>query len=270
MALYSNALSVVRQYLSGAVGDLIYGTADSGTTTTLVSTMLRKADDYYNEHHYRAYIYGGTNIGEEREVSDWTLTTPANTLTFDPAYSSAIDVTSKYELHHIFTEDEYRKAINLAIEDAALNGYLLDLIDETIVLVADTYEYTLPTTFYCVHRITIEATAATGEFYNEDVVDTRDWELISSRKLKLKKNRYSITAGKDLRLEGQGVQAVLTTDTDICYLPTDWVVQKAITFLPEVKVLSNKLDRTLAKAVDYVLRHPLASYPNSRAKKVAE
>ncbi len=79
-----NTLAGVRQYLSSQVGDLISGAADSGTTSTVVDTMLRKGDDYYNEHHYRGYIYGGTNIGEEREVSDWVQST--HTLTLDPVF----------------------------------------------------------------------------------------------------------------------------------------------------------------------------------------
>ena len=268
MSLYSNPLSGVRQYLSGAVGDLIEGTAVSGTTTTLVSTMLRQADDYYNNHKFRCYIYGGTNIGAEREISDWVLST--NTLTFAPAFSLAIDSTSRYELHRIFFADDYLKAINLAIEDAALNGYLLDLIDETVVLVADTYEYTLPTTMYYVHRVTTENEAATGDFYDDGLVDSRDWELISSRKIRLNYDRYSITAGKDLRIEGQGRQAIVSVDSDLIKLPVDWLVQKAITFLPEVKVLSNKLDRTYAKANDYVARYPITKYPSIWARRVAE
>jgi len=267
--VYSNPLSTIRQYLSGAVGDLIFGTFDSGTTTTGVHTFLRQADDYYNEHRYKCYIYAGTDIGEERVVSDWVLST--HTLTLDPAFSSAIDATSKYELHRIFSADEYLKAINLAIEDAALHGYLLDLTDETtITLVADTYEYTLPTTMSYIHRITTENEADSGDFYESGVIDTRDWELISSRKLKLNYDRYSITAGKDLRVEGQGRQAVVSADADVIKLPTDWLIQKSITFLPEVKILSNKLDRTYAKAMDYVARYPLSGYPNPWARKVAE
>jgi len=266
MALFSNALSVIRQYLSDAVGDLIEGTFASGTTTTGVHTMLRQASHYYSNHKYRCYIYGGTNIGAEREINDFVLS--SHTLYFDPAFSSAIDNTSKYELHHIFTEDEYRKAINLAIE-SLVGKYLIDKIDVTTVLVADTYEYSLPTDFDFVHKIITEKTANGGIFDDSDVIDPRDWRLISSRKLKLHEDYYSIVAGKDLRLEGQGRQDALAADTGICYLPLDWIVQKAITLLPLSKIESNKLDEVYRRAMILSSIEPRNS-PHPEARKVIE
>ena len=261
-------MSVIRKYLSDAVGDLIEGTFASGTTTTGVHTMLRQADDYYNNHKYRCYIYGGTNIGVEREISDWVLST--HTLTFDPAFSSAIDNTSKYELHHIFTEDEYRKAINLAIE-ALAGKYLVDIKDETIALVASTYEYALPTSFLYLHRVITEKTADGGIFDASDEIDPRDWDIIKSYppKLKLHEDYYSIVAGKDLRLEGQGTQPIVDDDTDIIYLPPDWVVWKAITFLPQNKIQSNNLDATYRNALVLSAREP-RRWANPRARRVAE
>lgn len=264
----SNVLSVVRQNLSGAVGDLILGTADSGTSTTLVHTMLRKADDYYNEHHYRGYIYGGTNIGEEREVSDWTIAD--NTLTFDPAFTAAIDLTSMYELHYIFTESEYRRAINMAIRSLSIPKYVLDKIDtNAITLVSDIYEYILPDGMDYIHRIITEDTVDSGVFKVDDEIDPRDWELISPRKLKLHENRYSITAGKNLRIEGQGAQATVDDDADDIELPLDWLVQKAIKFLPKGKIESNKLDTTYQQALLLSAKEP-RRFPNPRARRVIE
>ena len=268
MALFSNVLSVVRQYLSAAVGDLIMGTAGSGTSTTLVSTMLRQADDYYNDHKYRCYIYEGTNIGEEREVSDWVLST--HTLTLDPAFSSAIDNTSKYELHHIFTEAELRKAINLAIESLA-GKYLVDLRDETTVLVADTYEYALPTSFLYLYRIITEKTADGGVFNASDEIDPRNWDIIRSYppKLKLHESYYSVSAGKDLRIEGYGSQPIISADTDTIYLPPDWLIQKAITFLPQTKIQSGKLDEVYRRALLTSAREP-RSQVDPRTRRVIE
>jgi len=270
MALFSNVLSVVRQYLSAAVGDLIMGTAGSGTSTTLVSTMLRQADDYYNNFKYRCYIYEGTNIGEEREVSDWTLTSPANTLTLAPAYTAAIDNTSKYELHHIFTEAELRKAINLAIESLA-GKYLVDLKDETTALVADTYEYALPTSFLYLYRVITEKTADGGVFPDSYEIDPRNWSIIKSYppKLKLHESYYSVSADKKLRFEGHGTQPIVSADTNVIYLPPDWLVQKAITFLPQNKIQSAQLDNTYRQALAISSVMP-RSYPDPRSRRVVE
>tara|TARA_Y100000310_G_scaffold281082_1_gene301309 strand:- start:15872 stop:16558 length:687 start_codon:yes stop_codon:yes gene_type:complete len=228
--------------------------------------MLRKANDYYQDHNHRAYIYAGTNIGEEREASDWVLST--NTLTLAPAFGSAIDATSEYELHYIFIEDEYRKAINLAIE-SVVGKYLIDKIDVTTVLVADIYEYTLPADMYYIHRIITEKAANGGVFDASDEVDPRDWELISPRKLKLHEDRYSITAGKDLRIEGQGKQDTVSSDTDLILLPPDWLVAKAITFLPQAKIQSNKLDEVYRRALITSIREP-TNAANPYGKKVIE
>lgn len=269
MALFSNTLAVMRRYLAEAVGDLIYGTADSGTVNTLVHTMLRKGDDYYNKHQYRAYIYGGPAIGEEREVSDWTVSN--NTLVLDPVYSNAITNVSQYELHHIFYADEYLKAINLAIESLA-GKYLVDIIDDTtITLVAATYEYALPTSMLYLYQVTTENAVADDEFRLEDVIDPRIWGIMKAypAQLKLDENRYSIVAGKDLRLEGQGTQPIVDDDTDVIYLPPDWLVQKAITFLPQGKIQSNKLDNTYKQALILSADMP-RNWPSPYSQAVVE
>jgi len=268
MALFSSSLQVIRHYLSASVGDLLYG--QCGTTGALTNKtyapFLWKANDYYNDNNYEVYVYAGTNVGVTKRVTDWVLADLL--LTVHSVYDAACDATSYIELHRIFTEDEYRKAINLAIQSLK-NKYLIDVIDETTTLVADTFEYTLPTTLHFVHRITTENAVDGGLFYDTGVIDTRNWELISPRKLKLNKSYYSVSAGKDLRIEGQGVQATVDGDADIIYLPLDWIRAKAITMLPQNKVQSNKLDETYRGALITSAREPLnSSHPDS--KKVVE
>jgi len=351
MSLYSNTLAVVRQYLSSAVGDLLmFQAGTSGATTTKIyAPALWQADDYYNDHHYDAYVYAGTNIGVEKRATDWDLS--AYLLTIHSAYSAACDATSYVELHHIFTQDEYRKAINLAIESVADGQYLIDKTDTTTVQLTSTtdnldntvytYEYTLPTDQYYINKITTERgvsgvkltgtvdaaftagetvtggtsgatgersyddgstyirlrkvdgtfvvgedatgatstcatitavdyeTAGAGYFDEDDVIDLRSWRLISSRKLKLHEDYYSVDEDLFLRIEGQGRQAVLTADTGICYLPLDWVVQKAITFLPQSKIGSNKLDNVFRQALLFSANEPRNS-PHPASRKVIE
>lgn len=272
MALYSNTLASIRQFLSSAVGDLIYGTADSGTANTLVHSMLIKPNDYYNDHKYRGYIYSGPSIGEEREVTDSVL---ANTeLTFTPVFTNAITNNSSYELHHIFYSDEYLKAINLAIENMA-DKYFVDIKDEsTITLSADTYEYALPTSMLYLYRVITEKEAGGGIFRESDIIDPRAYSIIRSYppKLKLCEGFYKITAGKDLRLEGQGAQPTVDDDTDIIYLPTDWLIAEAILNLPQSKIQSNKLSGVYQQAREDVnfYRRTARNYPDPRAQRVVE
>ena len=268
MALFSNTLEVMRKYVASAVGDLLYGQCGTtgATTSKTYAPFLWQPDDFYNEGHYEVYVYAGTNIGVTKRVTDWVLSTFL--LTVHSAYAAASAASSYIELHRIFSEDEYRKAINLAIESLP-KVYLIDKINETIVLVADTYEYTLPSGFNYIHRITTEKSADSGKFEEANVINPRDWRLISPRTLKLNKSCYSITAGKDLRIEGQGRQALVTADTDVIELPPDWLVYKAITFLPTNKIQSNQLDETYRRALIMSAVTP-KNYPHPEARQVVE
>ena len=353
MAKFSNKLEVIRRRLSSQLGDLIEGTADSGADVTLVDAdILREADNYYSKHRYQCYIYEGTNEGEERRVS--ASGQSATSITLAPAYTSAIDSTSKYELHKIFFEPELRKAINQAIDFSARLPYLLDVRDQTTIRLTSTTdnngntnytnEYTLPTNFFYVHQIPTEkgvsgkkltgtisgtftdeetitgsTSGATGIFsyqsatsgsgyilvrevsgtfvvgedadgasiscatltaiadetvgydkwYDQDIIDPRDWDILrqgsATPLLKLDKNHYSITEDLYLRLEGQGIQDVVSDDDDVIYLPPDWLVYKAITFLPIWKLETAKLNDIVATARYMSERIPRSHpYPNSR------
>lgn len=274
MALFSNQLSVIRQYVSSAVGDLILSTAGTPLSTTLYTdSTLLKADDYYNNKHYRAYCYNGTAKGQEREVYDWVFAN--RNLIFTPPFSPTIADGDTFELHHIFTEGDYRRAINLAIE-ALAGKYLVNIIDDTTIgdgttMTATLWEYALPTSLLYLTKVTEEHEVGGDEFYNEDVIDSRNWSIIKAfpPMLKLDKRYYTPTAGKTLRLEGQGTQPIVTGDTDVIYLPPDWLVQKAITFLPQNRIQSNDLDATYRQAMILSSVMP-RNWPDPRAQRIVE
>lgn len=121
------------------------------------------------------------------------------------------------------------------------------------------------------YQVTTENAVGDDEFRAEDVVDPRIWSIMPAYppQLKLDENRYSITANKDLRLEGQGTQPIVDDDTDVIYLPPDWLVQKAITFLPQGKIQSNKLDETYRRALAISAKEP-RNWPHPRAQRIVE
>ena len=239
------------------------------TPTKIYAPFLYQPNDFYNDGKYHVYVYAGTNIGVEKRVTDWDLGTFL--LTVHSAYAAACDATSYIELHHIFTEDEYRKAINLAIESLA-GKYLVDIKDETtITLVADTYEYALPLSMLYLERVITEKAAAGGVFDASDEIDPRDYYIIKSYppKLKLHENHYSIIAGKDLRLEGQGTQPTVDDDADVIFLPPDWLVAKAITFLPQNKIQIGGLDEVYRRALVISAREPRV-FANPKSMRIIE
>jgi len=274
MALFSNTTAVIRHYVSSAVGDLIYGVcgATGATTSKIHAPFLWRADDYYNNHSYSVYVYAGTNIGEARSVKDWVNT--GNLLEIQtPVYDNACDATSYIELHYKFTADDYLKAINLVIE-AAAGKYLIDLKIEggdtdAITLVADTYEYELPLSLLYLYQVTTEDEVDGGEYFNADIIDPRFWSIIKSYppKLKLDKAYYSVTADKDLRLEGQGSQPIVDDDTDVIYLDPKWLVKAAIGCLPYSKIQAQHLE-ALYNEGRVALENPPRNYPNPRARSV--
>lgn len=272
MALFSNTFSVIRQYLSSQVGDLILSTAVAPLGDYhYTDSSLRKADNYYQDHQYRGYCYYGTAKGQEREVYDWVYAN--RTILFAPPFSPSLVADDKFELHYIFFADEYLRAINLGIESIA-GKYLIDIKDESIPLVANTYEYELPLSMLYLYRVITENVADDGKFYNEAIIDPRYYSIIKSYppKLKLDKRYYSITADKHLRLEGQGTQPLVDDDADIIYLPPKWLVAEAILNLPRSKIQSNKLDGVYAQAEKdaWLYRQTARNWPNPRARSVVE
>lgn len=81
---------------------LHYGTADSGTTTTLVDIELME----YKDDHWKGgtlEIVDGTNSGSKEVVSAFDRTT--GTVTVSSAFGSAIDSTSKYVVRRTFQRE---------------------------------------------------------------------------------------------------------------------------------------------------------------------
>ncbi len=83
----SQNITDIKNALVGATG-----TADSGTTLTLVDNALTQANDFWNG--MTLIITGGTNVGEIRQISDFDAAT--DKITVDAAFTLAIDTSSTY------------------------------------------------------------------------------------------------------------------------------------------------------------------------------
>lgn len=89
--LYKTKFGVVEQS----------GTADGdfSTTTFSDSALAMTTDEYVG---YVAWIYGGTNAGDYREIT----ANDATKITVSPAFSAATDGTSTYRITKLGYEDE--------------------------------------------------------------------------------------------------------------------------------------------------------------------
>ncbi len=130
MSKYSTALSSLIQSVAMGFDDLA-DTPQTPTggysTTTLACTSLTRGDNYYNG--MQIHFYSGTHKDTTREVTDWVLST--STLTF-PAVTAATDVSDLFQLHRMFTYNQYKDAVNRAIEQGKME-YLLNKKDDTAV-----------------------------------------------------------------------------------------------------------------------------------------
>ncbi len=78
----------------------IDSTATSGDTTTITDTTAEYLVDQYIG--FVVWIYGGTNVGEYREITSNTTTA----LTVSPAFSAAIDNTSTFRITKLGYKDQ--------------------------------------------------------------------------------------------------------------------------------------------------------------------
>lgn len=230
MAVYSKTLYQLRQSVAYSFDDCIVAQVTSnGTTTTVISTSLTKGDDYYNG--YDCHFYLGTHKDISREVADFDSST--DTLTITPALANASDVTDYFELHKKYTTAQYNDAINRAIE-LGKDVYLLDKKDESLTFTSGVYEYAVPNGFRYISQIYHEDINDDDTYYVSNLIDSRKWWIVpvnsTNSLIKFADNAYSIGSdldGKKMRIIGQCLQSNLSNDSDICNLPSEYVIQMA-------------------------------------------
>lgn len=115
-------------------------------------------------------------------------------------------------------------------------------------------------------------TVGDGRFPIENIIDPRDYTVLKDYppKIKFDETHYDITADLRIRLEGQGMQEVVSADTDYIFLPPHELIEVAATFLPFSKLESNNLTATFNKCLG--TRHRVESRPTvpGYGKRVTE
>lgn len=116
-------------------------TATSGSTAAkLVDTKLTQKDGFWTSAF--AFMRTGAALGDVREVSEFQ--SKDDTIMPDRDFSAAVVAGDEYELHTIWNAFELHDAINRAISEG-FSAFFDVAMDESLVVQADTLEYTLPT-----------------------------------------------------------------------------------------------------------------------------
>jgi len=110
-----------------------------------------------------------------------------------------------------------------------------------------------------------------GKFPPENVLDPRDWRVLPAYapKLRLLEGHYTVVEDLRLRLEYQGIQDVVTSDTDTIMLPLNEFIEVAATFLPFSKIEGDSLVAVFNKCLatrEKVERQP-TMHPYGNARK---
>ena len=196
-------------------------------TTSAASTA---ADKFISEEVLDYFPTGNALVGmaayivpaeEWRRVSAWTETTHVAQVTRD--YSDIPANNSKIEIYRTFLPPELDEAINGAIEEAY--PYLAEkVVDTSITVQADVYEYALPPTIRDLHpvlggQVEWEQNTLIETFPYRSVIrwDIRFSSTLGTLKL------YDIRGllGRTLRLVGLGQLAQPESDSDVIELNAD-------------------------------------------------
>ena len=208
------------------LGETIVGVPDTNLAvgTFGCAKLAVYANDYFNDWHGR--FYSGTHLNTDFEVTDFVQT--AGVTTFVPVLGSAVVASDLFEMYPDFTPAQMNDAINLAIsmvEEEALQ----DKVDATLAVVADTYEYTIPTGFVYVDQIFQEESTADKYSPSADLFDVRHWRILhgSTPKIWFDPNYVTLTTDRNLRLTGQSAPAQLALDATTCAVLQSYIIYQA-------------------------------------------
>jgi len=231
----STALSTLREYLATSFCrhdefKSLVPDAAGGTTTNIRCAALKAVYDDNNFRYWWGRFTGSTNAG-----TNFRVTAFANTngdLTISPAVSDGPVAADTFQLMKQVHPDELDTAINwgiLSTENIALEPKK----DETLVTVANTYEYTIPSGFEYISEV-IEEGGTENEFHKYYIVDYRGWDIVSdgtTPKLVINPQYYTQTVGRNLRLIGQSKPSVLATESATTEIFAPYIVCKALEYL---------------------------------------
>ncbi len=261
MALFQNTAIELVERTARILRDWKGGTCTNGGASTFVDTSRTEADDYFQNTVPVSRVRiitttdGAAPLGQERTISDWVNSTGTGTVsatwtTSNPGAGDTYCIMTEYSWGEIF------HAINDAI-DSVKKLIVLEKVDNSISLVASTYEYDIPVGFTHIYRVSMEDSSGRlsepvppdhykiirgtptprlhfirfpTEFIGVDINYTGLWA------------DTSLTAGRELRIEGFGSQETLVKDTDLCYLDPLFIINQVAAFLHARRITSTATD----------------------------
>lgn len=229
------------------------GTADAaGTNVTLKDDSRNEKNDFFNSLSPKPFLHIRTTTdaaapqGEEGEITDFENT--GGIVTVGAALGGVTGVGDTYAIILGYSWAEIVEAINQSIDMIAEEALVWKVDEASVTLVADQYEYELPTSFMYLNRVT--QADSDGNFYDDQCIPTDQWSIVHAatpllklhtfpREDKTEKHYYgaywaessAFVAGSLLRLEGLASPATLSTDAATCPVSPAFVCAQAAALL---------------------------------------
>lgn len=189
------------------------GISTGGSTTSLIDTGLEAIADHYLGG--TLWILSGDNVSECVKVK----THDGNTVTFSTmAHAIAADVT------YALTSADYPKYL---IKQAVLDVLRFDeclLKNDTLVVIDDTEEYTLPDNVSNVYGVQVAKNSAEPYSY----VDNYYWKEYDG-KLIFDLGRYPTVEDRKIRLWYLGYHGVIAESASVeATVPMKWLIWKSV------------------------------------------
>jgi hypothetical protein len=264
-------MATTRAQLVAAIGRRLgnyhSGTATAGTTTTITDTDLVHPDGWWKAHY--AYILaagGAAPAGQERPVSDYVQS--SSLLTVNPAYTVLVESGDTYELLPM-RRAEITAAIDEAVR-ASGAGWLVPVTDTTTVtIVADTYDYALPTDAVILLDA-LRRSSASAPWFPLDAATWRVGGTPGAQRLYFQ-DLSGLVAGDVLRLDYLRRLAALSTDASVLSIgePAETEVVEFITEYA-LGILHNSMAARSPTGSDFRARLTMASDARQNALVIRE
>ena len=205
------------------------GTPDGtyAVTTFGCAGLALEEDDFFIDWFGR--FYSGTHKDTDFEVTDFAKSN--GVVTFSPALATATVAGDLFELHRDYTPAHINTLINLAIQQVE-TAALEDKVDDTLLTVASTFVYDLPTGFYTIEEVYQEESTA-NLYKPSGLLDPKGWQILraTTKRLWIDQNIISLTAARNLRLVGQAKPSVFSADAGTTNVNPNYIVQQVKAWL---------------------------------------
>jgi hypothetical protein len=232
----------VRQALGRVLHgvDAVVGVPKSSLTKSTfgVDALGVYEDDYFNDWY--GHFYDGPLKDTEFSVTDFDKAGPdvasdLGILTISPDRATAVTALDLFEIYPDFSPVEMNEAINLAISMVELEA-LVPLVDGTLIVASNTWEYSVPEGIAYIDRIYQESNNSGRYSALDNGIDYRHWRILPGRTLWFDNAYVSLAAGRSLRLVGQKAPAQLSLDADTTEVGKAFLVYQAKALLHQSRI----------------------------------